>query len=171
MTWIISGALLLTLAAAAALQFWAHMRTLDAFTDADAPPVNTDRYRPMLRLLSAEDIELTDNPALRRKLRAQRCDIFRGYLRLLAEDYGKSLSGLRLMATESCTDRPDLAKALLRNQILFAAGLCRIDIRLRLYAYGISSPDVLRRDVLELVDSLTVLRGQFTYVESAVWGE
>jgi hypothetical protein len=170
MLWLISCAFLLIAAGTAAVQFWTYMRTLDAQKQSAAPFVDADRYRPMLRLLSDNDADVIADPLLRRTLRAQRCDLFRKYLRYLTEDYGKLLAGLRLIMTESGTDRPDLAKALARNRVLFAIALCRVEFRLRLYALGIGEADAVRLDVLGLVDALNMLRGQFNFVESAVWG-
>jgi hypothetical protein len=162
--------LLLIVAGIAAFQVWAHMRTLDVQDQSAAPLVDVDRYRPMLRLLSDEDAERIADPTLRRKLRAQRCNLFRGYLRHLTEDYGKLLAGVRLLMTQSGIDRPDLAKVLVRNRVLFAVALCQIEFRLRLYALGIGKADDVKRDVLGLVDALGILRGQFSFVESEVWG-
>ena len=71
----------------------------------------------MLRLLSDEDEEFVADPALRRKLRTQRCDLFREYLRSLTEDYRVILAGVRLLMTQSDIDRPDLARALVRNRV------------------------------------------------------
>jgi hypothetical protein len=59
---------------------------------------------------------------------------------------------------------------LVRNQVLFAVALCRIDFRLRLYALGIGEAEGVKPDVLGLVDAFNVLRGQFSFMESAVWG-
>jgi hypothetical protein len=170
MVWLIACAFCLTAAGAAAVQFWAHVRKLDVQDQSAAPLVDVDRYRPMLRLLSLEDTELIADPALRRKLRVQRCNLFRDYLRHLSEDYGKLLAGLRLIMTQSGTDRPDLAKVLVRNRVLFAVALCQIEFRLGLYVLGIGNAEGVKRDVLGLVDALNILRGQLSFVESAVWG-
>jgi hypothetical protein len=168
--WLISFAPLLIVAAVAAVQFRTRLRTLDSQKQPAAALVDVDRYRPMLRLLSDEDANLIADPALRRKLRATRCDLFREYLRHLTEDYGKLLAGLRLIMTESSIDRPDLAKALARNRVLFAVAVCRVEFHLRLYALGIGNADVLKLQVRGLVDALDIMRGQFSFVESAVWG-
>ena len=112
------------------------MRTLDARKQAAVRFVDADRYRPMLRLLSDNDADAITDPLLRRKLRAQRCKVFREYLRHLTEDYGKLLAGLRLIMTQSGRDRSDLAMALAKNRILFAIALCRVEFRLGLYGLG-----------------------------------
>jgi len=170
MFWYLLCAFLLTVAGTAALQFRAHMRILNAHKHSAASAVDPNRYRPMLRLLSLEETELIADPGLRKKHRAQRCRIFRGYLRDLTEDYGKLLAGLRLIMTQSGSDRPDLARALARNKVIFTVALCRIDFRVRLYALGIGKAESVKLDVLGLVDALNILRGQLSFVESAVWG-
>lgn len=163
---------LLLLGAASVLtnRLWAHTRTLSAQKNSEARLVDTDRYLPMLRLLSDADIGQPADPALRRKLRSQRCDLFREYLGYLTVDYGKLLAGVRILMTESSGDRPDLAKALARNRALFIIAVCRIEFRLELYALGIGSAERLKTDALSLVESLNILRGQISFVESAVWG-
>ena len=114
------------------------------------------RYRPMLRLLSEEDFApVRGNKRLMRRLRADRTAIFRGYLRCLARDYGSLLAGLRMAAFQSSVDRPDLAQAILRNRMLFAGLLCRLDMMLFLHRAGIRGIDVTG-----LVETLDTLRAQ-----------
>jgi hypothetical protein len=133
--------------------------------------LDPDRYRPMLRLLSEEDEEFVADPALRRRLRAQRCDVFREYLRSLTEDYRAILAGVRLLMVQSDTDRPDLAKVLIRNRVSFAVARYRIEARLRLYVLGVPNTGDLKLEVQGLARSLDVLQRQFSFLaESAVWG-
>ena len=114
------------------------------------------RYRPMMRLLSEEDFApLQRNKQLLRRLRAERTAIFRGYLRCLARDYGSLLAGLRMAAVQSSVYRPDLVRAILRNRMLFAALLCRLDMMLFLHRAGIRGIDVTG-----LVETLDALRAQ-----------
>src|ERR1035441_9513493 len=54
--------------------------------------LSTDRYRPMMRLLDSREIEFLRTqtgftPGMESKLRARRCQIFRGYLRCLDMDF------------------------------------------------------------------------------------
>jgi hypothetical protein len=171
MPWLVAFALLLIVAATAAVQFWAHLRTLDAHKRSDGSVADADSYRPMLRLLSEDDGELPADPALRSTMQAERRVRVREYLRALTADYGSLLAGVRLVMAQSDVDRPDLAKALVRNRVSFAVALCRIDLRLRLQAVGIGRGEVLRLELLGLVDALDVLRRQFAFIaESAVWG-
>jgi hypothetical protein len=109
----------------------------------DAPALRAGRYRPMLRLLSEQDLEpVRNNGRLLRRIRAERTAIFRGYLRCMGRDYGRLLGGLSLSALHSEIDRPDLAWTVLRSKILFAATLCRLDFMLILYRFGIRGVDV-----------------------------
>jgi hypothetical protein len=145
-------------------------RSLDVDPDRSLD-VDLDRYRPMLRLLSEEDEELVADPALRRKLRTQRYHLFREYLRSLTEDYRATLAGVRLLMAQSNIDRPDLAKALVRNRVSFAIVRCRIEVRLRLYTLGVRNTDVLKLEVQGLARALEVLQRQFSFLaESAAWG-
>jgi hypothetical protein len=110
----------------------------------------------MLRLLSDDDFQLVSaNPALRKTLRAERCRLFRGYLRCLARDYGSLLAGLRYAMVQSGVDRPELAHALVRNRIVFAIALCNAEIHLALFAAGIG-----KVDISGLVGALDALRAQ-----------
>ena len=79
--------------------------------------LSIDRYRPMMRLLDPEDFEfLRSQPGITSRqvarLRAQRCRIFRGYLRSLSADFGHVCMALKLLIAESQQDRADLARLL-----------------------------------------------------------
>lgn len=152
-----------------ALMLASRMRLLDsAAPSSDAPLPDVTRYRPMLRLLSDEDLAFAgDNAALRRRIGAQRRELFRSYLRCLTKDYGRLLGGIRRLMVESGVDRPDLAKALTKNRFIFAIALCRIEAHLVLHALGVG-----KVDVSGLVEALDALRGTvrlMSPVESAVW--
>jgi hypothetical protein len=116
----------------------------------------TERYRPMLRLLSDDDLlPVRNHPKLLRQMRAQRTTIFRGYVRCLSRDYACLLASLSLMSLQSEIDRPDLSKAVLLNRLTFAAVLCRLDVMMCLYRFGIC-----RVEVSGLVAALDTLRLQ-----------
>src|SRR3954452_17923265 len=75
--------------------------------------LSTERYRPMLRLLDSTDIEfLRGQPGYSRdmeaKLRMQRCQVFRGYLRCLTSDFQRVCMALKIVMAQSEHDRPDL---------------------------------------------------------------
>jgi hypothetical protein len=140
------------------LHFWTRLRRLSVADAALAPLPSANRFRPMLRLLSAEDEALVAaNKPLARKLKRQRREIFRDYLSCLSGDYGRLLAGIRQVMVESGVDRPDLANALVKNQLLFTIALCRIEYRLFLHGFGVGSVDVSG-----LVEAMSVLRTQLS---------
>jgi hypothetical protein len=145
-----------------ALMYLTRVRMLESAAQSHAPQPDSERYRPMLRLLAESDLNFGNSPALRRKLRSRRREMFRAYLRCLAKDYGRLLSGVRLVMVESGVDRPDLAKTLLRSRTLFAMTLCRIEVNLWLHALGIG-----KVDVSGLVDALDAMRTAMTVMTPA----
>ena len=108
--------------------------------------LSTDRYRPMMRLLDLRDIEFLRSqagftPKMESRMRAQRCQIYRGYLQCLNMDFQRVCTALKLVLVQSEQDRPDLSSILLHNQILFATGLLAVHFRLILYGWGICTVD------------------------------
>jgi hypothetical protein len=108
--------------------------------------LSTDRYRPMMRLLDSRDIEFLRSqagftPKMESRMRAQRCQIYRGYLQCLNMDFQRVCTALKLVLVQSEQDRPDLSSILLHNQILFATGLLAVHFRLMLYGWGICTVD------------------------------
>src|SRR5690242_18787345 len=88
--------------------------------------LSIERYRPMLRLLDSSDLEFLRSqpgytPKMESNLRAQRCTIFRGYLRCLHMDFRRVCLALKLVMVQSHYDRPDLASALMHHQVMFAS--------------------------------------------------
>jgi hypothetical protein len=109
--------------------------------------LSIERYRPMMRLLDSEDLEFLRSqpgftPHMATRLRIQRCRIFRGYLRCLRNDFARVCMALKIILLQSRDDRPDLAKALVRQQALFAAGMGAVHVRLFLYRWDLCSADV-----------------------------
>jgi hypothetical protein len=109
--------------------------------------LSVERYKPMMRLLDGADLEFLRSqpgftPEAATKLRIQRCQIFRGYLRSLSTDFGRINGAIRLLMLQSRRDRPDLAAFMVRQQILFACGVLVVQFRLVLYRLGICGVDV-----------------------------
>jgi hypothetical protein len=105
--------------------------------------VDAARYAPMARLLADDDLKLLgDDRELIQTLRRQRCDVFRGYLRCLTKDYGALLGGIRNIMVHSDRDRPDLARLLARSERRFLFALCRIEIQLFLYRFGLGTVNI-----------------------------
>lgn len=109
--------------------------------------LSLDRYRPMMRLLHSDDIAFLRSqpgftPKMESTLRAQRCQIFRGYLHCLDTDFQRICIALKLLLVESSQDRPELSSALIQQQIMFASALLAVNVRLFFYRWGIGSVDV-----------------------------
>jgi hypothetical protein len=109
--------------------------------------LSVDRYRPMLRLLDEQDFRLLRTqpgfkPDMAQRVRLQRCQIFRQYLSSLNGDFQQIVQALKIAMTQSSQDRPDLARVLVRMQILFALGLLMIHLRLVLYRWGLAKVDI-----------------------------
>ena len=142
-------------------------------------PVTTDwlnelsvgRYRPMLHLLDEGDLQLLSrqpgfSPRMVRKLRAQRCQIVRGYLRSMQVDFGRICTALKMILVQSQQDRPDLASALLQSQITFTFGMVAVQFRLLLYRWGLGRAEVT--SLLKVFDGMRLELRRFVPVEASV---
>lgn len=120
-----------------------------ASTVRDGLPITTDwinelsieRYRPMARLLDQDETEFlaghrSYTPEMAARLRRQRCQVFREYLRYLSDDFRRVSMAMGVLMVQSRYDRPDLARALIRRRLAFAIRLALIRIRLLLYCRG-----------------------------------
>jgi hypothetical protein len=109
--------------------------------------LSMDRYRPMMRLLDREDFQfLSTQPGytkeLATKLRIQRCQIFRAYLRNLDADFNRICMALKGVLLHSDIDRPDLASTLIQHQLAFALRRMTIQFHVVLFRYDIGAVDV-----------------------------
>lgn len=121
--------------------------------------LSVERYRPMLRLLESSDLEfLRSQPGYTRrmesKLRAQRCQIFRGYLRCLNTDFRRVCTALKLVMVQSRQDRPDLASVLVHHQVMFTSAMIAVQVRLFLYQIGVCTVDSSR--LVEIFDVMRI---------------
>jgi|HubBroStandDraft_2_1064218.scaffolds.fasta_scaffold255291_2 hypothetical protein len=160
---LFTSALFLILCGAILLQFILKMRSLRSAEARSASSLAADRYRPMLRLLSNDDLALapTDRK-MRKAFRARRRELFRGYLRYLTRDYAHLLAGVRSAMVQSGADRPDLARAIAKNRVLFAIATCKIEFSLALHAAGVG-----KVDISGLVEALETLRSQVSVLSAA----
>ena len=142
-------------------QFFLRIRTLRSGSQAAAPVNVPNRYKPMVRLLSSEDVSLAEtNPALRKTFRAERVKLFRRYLGCLTRDYGSLLQGIRNAMVLSGTDRPELTRALAKNRIHFALAICRIEYRLAIYRLGLGTVEI--SGLVKAFDTLREQTAAFT---------
>jgi hypothetical protein len=119
--------------------------------------LSVERYRPMLHLLDGRDLEHLRtqpgySPRMEAKLRAQRCQIFRGYLRGLESDFRRVCTAVRVLMLQSQLDRPDLASVLIHQQTSFALGMAVVNVRLIFYRWGLSGVDV--SDLVKRFDAM-----------------
>ena len=119
--------------------------------------LSTERYRPMLRLLSGDEMRFLSSqpgvsPKLAAQFRRQRCEIFRGYLRSLSRDYSRVSIALKLVMVQANTDRPDLAAALVRSRVAFTFALLSAYAHLTLYSAGLGTVNV--SELLRLFDGM-----------------
>jgi len=106
------------------------------------PELTLDRYRPMFRLLADDDIRFLRSqpgatPALVKRLRRQRYQVFRGYLRSLENDFHLAVETLLMVALDSQRERRDLLRALIVSRAKFSTGVLRVRCRLFLYRWNI----------------------------------
>lgn len=109
--------------------------------------LSVERYRPMMHLLNSADLAfLRAQPGFTRgmeaTLRAQRCQIFSGYLRSLNTDFSRICAAIKVLMLQSRDDRPDLAGILLKHQALFACGVAAVYGQMLLYRAGLCGVDV-----------------------------
>ena len=114
-----------------------------------AAELSVERYRPMFRLLEEDDIRFLRSqpgapPALVNRLRKQRCQLFRGYLRHLERDFQQASDALILVMVQSQSDRNDLISALIRSRLKFTTGVFLVRCRLLLYRWNVGREPVAR---------------------------
>jgi phosphatidylserine/phosphatidylglycerophosphate/cardiolipin synthase-like enzyme len=134
--------------------------------------LSVDRYRPMLRLLDGEDLEILRSqpdfsPERVREFRRDRCRIFREYLNRLNADFACVCMALKIVMLQSEMDRPELAENLFRHQVRFALGMVQVKARLLLFDLGIGTIQV--EPLLSVFDNMRLQLRQMV-PESAVWG-
>ncbi len=131
------------------------------------------KYRPMERLFVEEDYEFLAaqpgfNREIYRRLQAERRRVFRRYLHALGRDFDRLLGAAKILLVHSAEDRPDLAKMLVRQRLMFSYALATVHCRLVLQELGIGTVDV--RPLVGALDSLRMeLRSisQFAQVPAA----
>ena len=119
--------------------------------------LSIERYRPMLGLLNQEDLQLLRTqpgftPQMATSFRIQRCQLVQEYLRYLDSDFKRICMALKVVMVQAEHDRPELASALVRNQMTFAYGMVMVQFQLVLYRYGVGNVDVT--GLVKLFDGL-----------------
>lgn len=109
--------------------------------------LSADRYRPMCRLLDENDIRFLRSqpgatPALVKRFRRQRCQLFRGYLRSLERDFHLASEALMVLLVRSPCDRRNAIRALMGSRVKFAVGIFRVRCRLLLYRWNVGHESI-----------------------------
>jgi hypothetical protein len=52
-------------------------------------------------------------------------------------DFQRTCEALKLLMVQSLIDRPDLARTVMTQQIVFLVAMLRVQVRLTLYAFGL----------------------------------
>ena len=143
-------------------------------TDDSAPAEILDqdclaaRYRPMFRLLEESECGFIASSfpgkANLRQFRAERRSLFRVYLSNLGADHARIVGAIRNLLVQSQMDRPDLAKALFRCQLMFALAMIAVEIKLQLHALGIGTVDV--HSLVAAVESLQLQLQDMIFVNA-----
>jgi hypothetical protein len=115
------------------------------------------RFQPMQRLLREADFEfLAAQPGFRpevaRLLRARRAQIMRKYVHQLSAEFDRLHLALRLLTLQAHQDRPEIARVLLIQKLLFQRRMLEVRIRLAFFGYGLKP--VLIGDLVGAVDAL-----------------
>lgn len=128
----------------------------------------TARYRPMFRLLDESDCGFIASGfpgrANLRRFRAERRSLFRVYLRNLGADHARIVGAMRELLVQSQMDRPELAKALYRCQLMFALAMISVEFKLLLHAMGIGTVDV--RSLVAAVEGLQLQLQDMVFVQA-----
>lgn len=157
------------LAILSVLSFVLFRRLMDGGKDAHADlewsnGFSIAKYRPMERLFLEEDYDFLAaqpgfHPKIYRKLQAERRRVFRHYLRCLRRDFGRLSVAAKALLLSAPADRPDLAKTLLKQRLMFNYAMATVEAGLVLQSFGIGTVDVRR-----LVDAVEGMREQLRYL-------
>lgn len=126
------------------------------------------KYRPMERLFLEEDYDFLAaqpgfHPKIYRKLQSERRRVFRHYLRCVQRDFGRLSTAAKTLLLAAPQDRPDLARAILKQRLLFGYAMWTVRFRLQLQTLGLGSVDVRR-----LVATMEGMRDQLRQLSQAV---
>jgi hypothetical protein len=125
---------------------------------ADAPELDPNRYKPMERLLRNDDfVFLAANGLDRRsirRVRAERRQIFRQYLRSMSFDFGRVADEVKAAMLSSNQERTDLVQALFKARMVFTYALVAMELRLTLDACGWSAAAIDVRPLLTAFENM-----------------
>jgi hypothetical protein len=165
------GAALAVLAAVAFLLLFRSVRARAEAAQTDlgwSSEFSIAKYRPMERLFLEEDYDFLAaqpgfHPKIYGKLQTERRRIFRHYLRCLRKDFNRLSTAAKTLMLMAPQDRPDLARNILKQRLMFNWALCGVEVRLALQALGLGTVDVRG-----LVGAMESMREQLRYLSQNV---
>jgi hypothetical protein len=120
--------------------------------------INWQSCSPLERLLDPAEFEFLQKRGLSKQrirgLRAKRRGLFRMYLRRLTNEFNMADAALRTVLVTTGCDRPNLARELARQRVLFYRGLIGVELRLTLNAMGFDSVPVPSLDLIRPLERL-----------------
>lgn len=130
--------------------------------------VRVEKYRPMARLLSAEDLEFLKRqagytPEIGRRYRVERRRVMRAYLKALSADFATLHAAASHLLMVAPVDQPALANELMKQRWLFTRGMALAHLNLCLDAVGVGQVQVG-----SLVESLSSVQRQYSSLSEAV---
>lgn len=128
---------------------------------------DSNRYRPMQRLLNEEDFEFLKlqpgyRPEIARRLRRQRRRVLRHYLGTLSADFSRLHARARRMIATAPEEYHEMVGLLVRQRWTFWRVRAAIEVRLRL---GFLYPGPI--DVRALVSILDQMQAQLAQIAPA----
>jgi hypothetical protein len=103
---------------------------------------SVEKYRPMERLLCESDYSFLAKqpgfqPEIARRLRRERCRIYRAYLRELVIDFNRLHRAAVELALASPVDRSQYAGMLMRQKMSFQLAVAAVRVRLAMSRLGL----------------------------------
>jgi hypothetical protein len=130
-------------------------------------------YRPLERLMNPDDYSFLQRqpgyqPELAARLRRERRQIFRSYLRRLESDFDQLHRLARTLVRDQSQDSPELAMALVRTDLTFRWNLATIRFRLLLQAAHVNVAALRPVDSKGLVDAAVWMQAQIRLLNMPV---
>jgi hypothetical protein len=166
---LMAAAVLAVLAAFLLLFRRLHSRADMAQTDLGwSSEFSITKYRPMERLFLEEDYDFLAaqpgfHPKIYGRLQSERRQVFRHYLRCLRKDFGRLSTAAKTLMLMAPLDRPDLARNILKQRVLFSYALWTVEARLLLQTAGLGTVDVR-----QLVGAMEAMREQLRHLSQSV---
>ena len=132
-------------------------------------PFDASRYRAMQRLFSDSDwnflASTVRSPKALRAARAERKRLFRRYLTNLETDFSRLHASARALLVDAPEDRPELAQAVMAQQLAFRRAMLETRMRLVAPVLGNATEGVGR--MLDLAEGMLATGRQAIGIEAA----